>query len=249
MTSLIATPTARLVRTEAKLFLREPLAVFWGVAFPVVLLVVMGLASDKPDRDLDGLRLVDAYVPILLAFTIAVVGINALPTALAGYRERGVLRRMATTPVAPVRVLGAQLAVYVAVIVAAGVLVLAVARIAFDVGLPGQAGGFLAAFVLSAAAMLGLGLLLAAVAPTMRTANALGAIAFFPMMFFAGLWVPRETMSATLRHVSDATPLGAGVAALQEAMQGQAPHLLHLAVLAAWAVAAGAAATRLFRWE
>ena len=33
------------VRTEAKLLLREPLALFWGLAFPMVLLTVMGLSS------------------------------------------------------------------------------------------------------------------------------------------------------------------------------------------------------------
>ena len=31
-----------LTLTEARLLLREPLAFFWGVAFPMVLLTVMG---------------------------------------------------------------------------------------------------------------------------------------------------------------------------------------------------------------
>ena len=34
---------SKITRTEWKLFLREPVLVFWGIAFPAVLLTVMGL--------------------------------------------------------------------------------------------------------------------------------------------------------------------------------------------------------------
>jgi ABC-2 type transport system permease protein len=239
----------KLIHTEWKLLLREPIVLFWGVAFPVLLLIVMGLASDGPDKDLGGLSLVDTYVPILLGFTLATLAISALPAILATYREKGVLRRLRTTPVAPERMLVAQVAVQLTVTVLSAILVLVVARLAFDVELPGQIIGFVLAYALSAAGLLALGLVIAATAPSGRTAGAIGAIVFFPMMFFAGLWVPREAMGDTLRHVSDFTPLGAGVGALQDAMQGDFPRLLLLAVLAGWAVLGSLAARSLFRWE
>ena len=37
--------TAKLINVEGRLLRREPVALFWGVAFPMVLLIVMGLAS------------------------------------------------------------------------------------------------------------------------------------------------------------------------------------------------------------
>jgi ABC-2 type transport system permease protein len=208
----------------------------------------MGLASSGPDKELGGVSLVATYVPIVIAMTLAVLALTALPTAIGTYRENGVLRRLATTPVGPERVLFAQVAVNVALTASATVLVLVVARAAFGVGLP-EALGFLLAYALTAAALLGIGMLLAAIAPSARSASAIGAIAFFPMMFFAGLWVPRATMGDTLRDISDYTPLGAGVAALQAAMRGDFPRPLYLAVLAAWAIAAAAAARTLFRWD
>src|SRR3954462_1300773 len=88
-----------LLNPETKRLLREPLLLFWGVLFPLVLLTVMGLAGDTPDPDLGGLTLVQTYVPVLIAFTFTILGVSALPTALATYRERGVLKRLATTPV------------------------------------------------------------------------------------------------------------------------------------------------------
>jgi ABC-2 type transport system permease protein len=68
-------------------------------------------------------------------------------------------------------------------------------------------------------------------------------------MFFAGLWAPRATMSPTLEKISDYTPLGAAVQALQDAMAGAYPHPRQLLVMLAYAVVCAVAATRLFRWQ
>jgi len=104
-------------------------------------------------------------------------------------------------------------------------------------------------FGLTAIALLSIGILIASVAPTTRVANACWAIIFFPMMFFAGLWVPREQMGTVLREISNLTPLGAGVGALQDAARGAALDPVHLLVLAAYAVICGGAAVQSFRWE
>jgi ABC-2 type transport system permease protein len=239
----------KILATEARLALREPALLFWGVAFPVVLLVILGIASDTPEKDLGGLRVVDVYVPIMIAFVLAMLALNAIPPALAGYRERGVLRRLSTTPAPPWAVLGAQLVVAAALGVVALIVILAVGRIAFDVGLPDQVPAYLLTLLLTTAAILGLGLVVAAVAPSARAANAIGAILFFPLMFFAGLWIPRGLMPDALRAVSDYTPLGAAVEALQDATGGSWPGAVPLCVLAAYALAFGFAANRLFRWE
>jgi ABC-2 type transport system permease protein len=238
-----------LLKTETKLLLREPLLLFWGVLFPLVLLTVMGLAGDTPDPDLGGLSLVQSYVPILVAFTFTILGISALPTAVATYRERGVLRRLATTPLRPSRVLGAQLATSGAMAVITAVLILALARIAFGVGLPDAPLAFVVAVILAAAALLGIGLVIAALAPRARIAGAIGTMLFFPLMFFAGLWAPRATMGQTLRDIGDYTPLGAAVQALQDATAGTWPGAGRLLVMAAYAVAGAAIANRLFRWQ
>ena len=68
----------------------------------------------------------------------------------------------------PVRVIAAQLAVNLAVALVATAGILAVGRLGFGVALPGQQAGFLVTYVLAAAAMLGLGMLIAALAPTGR---------------------------------------------------------------------------------
>lgn len=240
-----------LLRTQARLFLREPMTLAWALALPLIILVAIGLAAgDQHEADLGGLRVIDTYVPTLAVFALGMLALNALPPSLASDRERGVLRRLATTPVRPVRLLVAQLVIHGAVGLVSLCSVVLVGRIAFGVRLPDPFLGFVLILVLTGATLLSIGVLLTAIAPTVRAANALGAMTFFPMMFFGGLWIPRATMSDGLRHVSDATPVGAAVGALQDVTTGGSwPSLGALAVIAAWGVAAAVLATRRFRWQ
>jgi ABC-2 type transport system permease protein len=80
-------------------------------------------------------------------------------------------------------------------------------------------------------------------------AGVLAAATFFPLMFFAGLWVPRAAMPESFRAVSDWTPLGAAVEAIQAGLQTGFPSLRSLLVLAAYAAVFGWIAVRFFRWE
>jgi ABC-2 type transport system permease protein len=242
----------RLTRAELRLFLRERVGIIWGVGFPVVLLIIFGAIPgfrSPVSKDLPGVSVLDAYVPILFAFVLAMLALNVVPPVLAGYREKGVLRRLATTPIGPARVLAAQLIINISMTIVTLVILLALARIAYHVPLPRQAGGFILALALAIAALFGIGMVIAAVATTGRMANATGAILFFPLMFFSGLWLPIASMPALLQHISHATPLGAAVQALTDAWQGQFPHPLQLITLAAYALVAPAVAARLFRWE
>jgi ABC-2 type transport system permease protein len=240
-----------LTLTELKLFLREKSGPAFGVGLPILLLVVFGNIPfyRRPRADLGGLTLLDTYVPILIVFVLAVLALNVIPPVLAGYREKGVLRRLQTTPVGAIRLLTAQLIISLlvaAVTVAAMVLL---SRYAFGVRAPRQPAGFALAVLLAAVALLAVGTLVTAAAPTGRAANALGAIVFYPMVFFGGLFLPIPVMPALLRQISHYTPMGAAVTALQDADQGHWPHGSSLFTLVAWAVVAGLGATRLFRWE
>ena len=111
--------------------------------------------------------MLDVYVPILVAFSIAMLALNALPMVLAGYREQGVLRRLQTTPVGPGP--GARRPARWSTSPSRRSRCRCsslVARIAFGVPLPRQPAGFVLAALLAAAALMAIGLFVAAVAPT-----------------------------------------------------------------------------------
>ncbi|GAA2323851.1 ABC transporter permease [Streptomyces kunmingensis] len=239
------------LRSEFRLFLREPGALFGIAVFPPVLLVILGCipAFRASDSGPDGLRLIDAYVPVTVLMPLIVAGLQAMAPVIAGYRERGILRRMSTTPVQPPALLGAQMAIHGIAAFLSSLLSLAIGRLAFDVRLPPQAFGYLLALVLSVVVGLSLGALVAAQARTQKVAGAIGSAVFFPSMFCAGVWLPVQAMPDGLARVVECTPFGAASQALSDAAAGDWPGWIHLAVLVVWAVLLSGAAARWFRWE
>lgn len=240
----------RLTLTELRLVLRERSRMF-RLVIPFVLLVIFGSIPfyTQHKASLGGYSLFDDYLPILIGYALAMLALTSLATALAGYREKGVLRRLRTTPAGPVRVLAAQLIAQLVVVAVVVILIIAVARLGYGVFLPRQVAGFVVAALLAAAALLALGVLVAAVARNNQAAQGIGLLLFFPLMFFAGLFFPIPVMPHFLQHLSHATPLGAAVEALSAAWVGHWPPGLALWTLAAYAVGCGLAAARLFRWE
>jgi len=245
MTALIA-----LTRNEFRLQGREPLYLFWGFVFPVVLLVVLGSIPGfrEVNASLGGTSLIAVYTPVVLVLSMSFTAVSGLPAVVGTYRERLILKRLATTPVGGSRLLAALLVQNLITTVGMAGLVLVVARFAFGVALPGNGFAWVLTLVLVAASLLAVGLAIAAVSPSAKVATAAGSIVFFPLMFFAGLWIPLQVMPDLLRRISELTPLGAGVPALQEAAAGQWPSAGHVVILMAYVVALSAGAVRVFRW-
>ncbi|MEV1065848.1 ABC transporter permease [Streptomyces sp. NPDC050263] len=239
------------LRTEVRLFRREPGGLFWILAFPTLLLVILGSVPSfrQPSDDLGGLRTIDAYVPVAVLLGLIVGGLQSMPQTLTGYRERGILRRLAATPVRPSALLRAQMLVYGAASLASALLVLAVGRLGFDVRLPKQSVGYALALLLAVTVALALGSVVSALSRTTKIAGAIGSAVFFPSMFCAGVWLPVQAMPDVLARIVGYTPFGAAAQALNQAAAGHWPGWTHLGVLAIWILLLTGAAARWFRWE
>ena len=241
-----------MTRTEAKLFLREPVNVFLVVVLPVLLLVGFGLIPGigEPNDFLGGQSGTEFIASLGIGIVLAVLGLSILPTVLGTYRERGVLEAAARLPGHAGH--AADRAVRRHRRRHAGVG-----------GADRRPSGwrpslsrcratcpfFVLAVVLGAASLLSIGLLVAAVAPTAKAATGIGMLLFFPSMFLAGVYVPREALPGGLQAVSDVTPLGAAIESIRAGWQGDVPRPLHMVTMVAWALVAGVLAARTFRWE
>jgi ABC-2 type transport system permease protein len=241
----------QIVLNEARLAGRRPLGLIGGIGLPLVLLIIFG--ELPPFRQtlptLHGETLFDGYVPVLMVFGVGMLALLSLPIPLVSYRELGVLRRLSTTPVPPSWLLAAQGAVQLCTALITGVAVIAISVIAFGLPAPKSAGGLVLSFLLAVAALFAIGLVIASLARTATAVNVIGRVTFFPLMFFAGLWLPRALMPTVLYDISNFTPLGAAVQAIQASMQTGFPPVAPLLVLAGYALVFGFAARRSFRWE
>jgi ABC-2 type transport system permease protein len=229
---------SKLTRVETALVLREPGAVF-SLLIPLFVLVVFGGAITEGDTFL---------MPMAVTLAIGLVGLYLLPTTLATYRERGVLRRLSVTPVSPGNLLTVQLVLQSALAVVTVSLLLLV-----GVGLLGaQAPSvpwFLLVLLLGTAAMFCLGLVIAALASNGRSANGFGVLLYFPLAYLGGLMQPVEHMPDTLVLVGQYTPMGALRQSLHDLWNGVAPAPPHLITMALYAVVLGLVAAKSFRWE
>ena len=224
----------RLLSTELKLFAREPMLLFWGLLFPVGLLVVLGIAGgDKPQHSLGNVKLIVAYTPVVMMFTVTILAAQRA-AGRAGVLPRQGVPAPAVDDTHRSRPAAGR----------AGHPQLRARRCGGD---PGGAGEPLRVLGGAAPADRRLcpgdgsdpgGDALARHArgrawrPTQRIAAAIGSLLFFPLMFFAGLWVPQAAMGTGLRDVSHYSPLGAAVPAVQNAIAGHWPGTVHLLVLA-----------------
>ena len=247
----MTTAARTVLRSEVRLFGREPAALFWVMFSPTVLLVILGYVPSftEPSADLGGRRVIDLYVPVSVLFALIMAGLQAMPPVLAGYRERGILRRMATTPVQPSTLLTAQLVLHGTAALLSALLAVTVGRLTFGVALPGNLPSYLFALLLATGCALGLGAAVCAVSRTQKIATAVGSAVFFPSMFTAGVWLPVQAMPDTLREIVGFSPYGAASVALDAAAGGAWPGWGPLGVMAVWAVLLTGVAVRWFRWE
>lgn len=226
---------AKLTWLELKLFLREPVALLFTVGFPVVFMfVIAGVFNVPPggrNNPFLGVGGAEYYVVSNIGVVIGAMGLIAFPAHLAAYLERGVVRRFRASAVPLAAVVLAQSIVSSVIAVLATAVLLVAARPAYTYYIPHSLFGVLIGFVLGLVSFLGIGLLIAGVSRTVRTAQAIGFVAFFPLWLLSGAGPPLAVLPDTMRHIAAVLPMNFAVRALQEPWFGVDMSWSNLAIL------------------
>jgi ABC-2 type transport system permease protein len=101
-------------------------------------------------------------------------------------------------------------------------------------------------------AFLSLGFVIASVADNAKTAQVMGNILFFPLMFLGGAAIPLQIMPEAMQKVSRLFPsryMVEGVGSIVVSGEGLRENAANLAVLAITAIMSLLIASRLFRWS
>ena len=242
----------RLTWVEIKLLAREPLTLIFTFALPLLILLVLGgifSEGDVLEELLRGRPPIDWYVPAYMGLVTASIGTISLPVHLAGYRERGVLRRFRASGVSEASIFGSQLLVSLGIALVGSGLLYVLGILVYGASAPRHPLEFVLAFVVSVAMFAAIGILLAAVMPTARAAQAVGLILWFVMMFLSGTASPLDLLPEWLLRVGQALPLYHVVMAFEHPWNGTGTDTTQLLVVAAIAAGASLLAARVFRWE
>lgn len=234
---------------ELKLFLREPLTVLFALALPLLVLFVMGgVFGNEVDSDFyRGIGAMDYYVPAYVALVTASVGLISLPAHIAGNRELGVLKRYHASSMPTWIVVGSSVITMFAIATVSAALLVVAAALAYDVASPASIE-VVAAFTISGLAFASLGVLLGAVLPNARAAQALGVLLWFVMLMVGGAGPPPEVLTGAMDLTGKITPLRHAIRTIQDAWLGLDAGMSWLIVGLIF-VGASAAAVRFFRWE
>jgi ABC-2 type transport system permease protein len=235
-----------------KLYIREPVAAFFTLAFPTMLVLLFGtIWGNDPSSLFGGRGSMDVSLPAYSGLIVGTVGLMQVPITTAGYREQGILRRFRVTPLRPWVYILADQATNLAMTMLGMILVSTVARIIFRVQFDGALWTIVLALIMGTLAMSAFGYLIASIAPTARMAQVISMVIFYPMMFLSGAGMPSELLPETIQRIGDYLPLTYVVRLLRGLWFGESlgAHWVEFAVLAGIILVGGALAARFFRWE
>ena len=214
--------------------LREPIVLTFVFAFPALTVVVLGgvFDGDGDGSDFGGADPRHWYLAAYIGVVIAAIGLIMLPVHLAGYRERGVLRRFQVSRFPRWALPTAHVLVGFAMCAVGIVVIAAVVALTGGVPAPHDWARTIFGVALGTLAFVSVGVALGLLLPSARSAQGLGMLLFFPFLLLSGAGPPPNAMGDGMRTVSDAIPLTHVIRSIQEPWLGLGVPNDHYAVVA-----------------
>jgi len=242
----------QLILTQAKLYLREPIATFFTIFYAPLTLILFGsIYGNEPTPMFGNRGTIDIGVPAYIALIIVTVGLIGLPITVAAEREKGILRRYRATPLHPLAYLLSEVVTYFAMTLLGVFLLILVGWLGWNLRFEGNVLSVLGGFVLATLSTFAFGFLVGSLSPTARLAQTVGMVLAFPMMFISGATIPWEILPGGVQRVAEFVPLTHAVRLLRKLWAGGSwgEVWVSAVVLAGVLVVCTALSARFFRWE
>ena len=204
------------VLLELRAYYRTPDTVFFTFLFPILMLGIFGVAFDsmgeigaQPDGT-GGITMAAYYLPGMVAAGLLLGGVQNLAVDIARERSEGWLRRLGGTPMSPVSYFLGKAGMILITSLAQTALLLAFAAFALRVELPSDPALWLRfawLFVLGIATMTLLGVALASVPRSSRSATAVVLPIVLLLQFISGVYLQFTMLPEWLQNVASVFPL------------------------------------------
>ncbi len=251
--AMTTTPTLPLFSASWKMMLRSR-GVIFAIITSSLYIAFFGLIEDLDFGIGDQtIEFFDFVLPGFAVF-LMVYQIQDITVAIgSSFKARGILKRLATTPLRPLRFIAVQSATYVALGVGASLLVLAIGRlVGGNIAMTWNLLWLIPLISVVAITSIALGYAIAGLTPNPQTASNVGAAVTFLMFGFSGVLFPIVALPGALPDiVLYAVPHTAlieiirGITLTGDDVTGYGRQLL---IGAGWLIAAFAAATVFYRF-
>lgn len=249
---------------ELRQYFREKESVFFSFAFPVLMLsmfaVIFGEDFDA-GAQATGVSAARFFLPGMIAAGVVLTSFQTMALGVATERDDGTLKRLRCTPMPPLAYFLGKVGLVGVTSLAQLVLLLAVARLAFGVDLPTDAGRWLTfawVFGLGTAGGTVLGIAYSSLASSARSASALVIAPALVLQFVSGVYFVFSDLPGWVQQLASVFPLkwiAQGMRGVflpdswrvQEMAGSWEPGRTSL-VLAAWLAIGLVLCVRTFRW-
>ena len=240
------------VRYSSIALLRDPMSVFFAIAFPVILLVFFSAIYGQ-EATWGGLPLPQYLAAVFSVYGVAVMSYVTIAGGVVDDRARGVLKRLRGTPLPPWAYIVGRVGAAMILGMLTVLLVFGIGGIFFGVrvGPVGLAMGIVV-YVVIIGCLAALGLLLASLVDSPQSAIAISLATLLPLSMISDIFVNAPELPPVLSTIAWVFPLRhmAWIAAQTTSGADLGLEWLgHLGAVAAWGIVAGLLAWRLFRWE
>lgn len=205
-----------LVNIEGKLTIRSLDSIVFGIGMPVGILFLIGMiAGNKVTSGPLDMTYLQSAFPALVTVGICATAFMGIPLTISDYRDKKILKHFFVTPASPMNLVFANtcVAALTAIVSAAAVSLIAV--IVFNYRMEGSVATFILGFLLLMISMYPIGMLIASLCKTLKRANLVTSLVYFPMLFLSGATIPYEIFPKGLQAFADILPLTHGIKILK----------------------------------
>jgi ABC-2 type transport system permease protein len=246
----------RQVHAQLRMFWRTPIALFFTIMLPLIMLVLFNalFGGNMVETD-QGLWPVNQfYAGGLAAFTAVSATYTNLANMVPIRREEGVLKRWRGTPLPTSVYLSGYIGSAIVLAAAGAAIMLTVGVLAYDLHIEAaKVPAMIVTFLVGVFAFSALGLAVAALVPNARSAAAVANATILPLAFVSNVFIPLENPPQWLETVGNIFPLKPFAVSFQDTLNPLVPapafNWGKLAFVALWGVAGAIVAVRYFRWE
>jgi imidazolonepropionase-like amidohydrolase/ABC-type multidrug transport system permease subunit len=235
------------LKVDLKLAMRNRAVLFFNYLFPLMFFFVFGTAFHAKQTG-------TSVIVVTMVTTIGILGTGFFGAGMRAVQEReeNILRRYKVTPITPVPLLLASVAMGVILYLPTVTLMLFLAHQLYGMPVPRNLISVFLFVCLAVAAFRAFGLIIAAVVNSSQEANVLIQIIYMPMMFLSGATFPLSIMPNWLQIVTQFIPASYLVTGLSGILQrgetvGQNSKSIFALVVTFFV--ALFVSTKLFRWE
>ncbi len=248
-----------LLNSNLLMFLRNRAATFWIIVFPIGLMLVLGAmyGNEKFDpTDPNSLTAISFITPGLIVLSLMSNGLVGNATSMAQLREKGILRRIQTTPLPVSHLILSRVLMQTIIMVGQAAIMTATSILVFTARY--DVAGLIEAIpwiILGAILFMAIGQAVAALVRKVETVSVVSQVVNFPLMFLGTLWIPASSMPDWLQAVSKFLPSTMVADLVRTPMlaaiqyEPSIPLLFAFLGIIAYLVAAIALSTRYFKWN